>query len=171
MTFFLIAVVVIIIVAVSVQINNLTSEHDASYDLVTKEVISLLETLQAFYKHSYNDFCSNVYIIPIDLSGNLYGYTTEGKRNAEKIQIDLLIIDKVDNNLLDIIKYISHQTGADEFFKLTDRDGSTFFTAVSTYRFNGKFKKFMPYLHKAVVERFPELNIEFDGSRIIIHHM
>ncbi|MCX4357704.1 MAG: hypothetical protein OSJ43_16055 [Oscillospiraceae bacterium] len=174
MAFFLIAVIVIIIVVVSVQINNInnsTPTYDVSYDLVTKEVISLLEMLQKFYKNDSDWFSSLVMIIPVDLSGNLYGYSIEGKRNAEKILIELLITEKVDDMLLRVIENRANQTGSDSFFRLSNRDGQTQYTATSTYRFNGKFKKFMPYLHSAVVKRFPELSIQFDGSRIIIDHM
>lgn len=171
MAFLLIAVVVIIIVVVSVQINNVnnsTLEYDVSYDLVTKEVISLLETLQEFYK-GVTDFSGLVMIIPVDGSGVLYGIGSN--EIADRIQISLLFYDEVEGFLLNIIDNKAKQTGTDKSFKLKKRDGSTFYTAVSTYRFNGKYKKFMPYLHNAVVKRFPELGIQFDGSKIDIAHM
>lgn len=171
MTILLIAVVAIVIIAVSVQINNSTHSYDTSYDLVTKEVIQLLELLQAFIKCGPDSCFGSVQIIPIDLSGNLYGYTTEGKKNAEKIEIDVLIMDDDVNIFRSVLDFRANQAGTDKFYKLKTRDNLQWYSAVTTYRFNGKYKKFMPYLNNAVVKRFPELDIRFDGSMIIIKHM
>lgn len=164
----LIAVAVIAIIILIKKITASTNEYKESYDLVIKETISLLEKLQEFYKE-VNDFSGLVMVIPVDCYGNLYGYG--GDKMADRIRISLLFYDEMDENLLDIVNYNANKTGAGVFFRLEKMDGHTNYITISTSMFEGKYKKFMPFLHNAVAERFPKLNIKFDGSRIMIDHM
>ncbi len=116
-----------------------------------------------------SDFSGLVHVVPVDSYGNLYGYG--GNKPADRIWISLLFLDRIDQLHLDIINYNAKETDADIFFRVEEWEGSTYYMATTTARFEGKYKKFMPVLYRAVRERFPELNIEFDGSRISIDHM
>lgn len=181
-------IVVIIVVAVSVQINKINKkkrsrefnfskpEHNSSYDLVTNEVISLLETLQAFYKKGTDRFSDifyhyfyeshSVYITPVDLLGKPYG------RNAEKIQIELEIYNKVGDVIWRPIENeVAKPTGADKFFIFNSGDESASYTTVTTCRFNDDYRNYIIYLYYAIVKRFPELSVTCNGSHIRIEHM
>ncbi len=124
-------VAVIVTIVLSKKVES-TSEYKESYTLVIKEVISLLEKLQEFYK-GMNDFSGLVMIIPVDCYGNLYGYG--GDRTADRIQVSLLFYEKIDEYLQDIINYTANKTDANIYFKLKVMDGNTFFIATSFSKF------------------------------------
>ncbi len=167
---FIVILIGIIVVALVLALNRSGSSemNNESYSLVVENVISMLETLQKFYK-GVSDFSGSVNVIPIDSYGNLYGYG--GNKPADRIRISLLFLEEIDKLHLDIINYHANETDADVFFRVEEWEGNTYYMATTSARFEGKYKKFMSFLYRAVREKFPELKMEFDGSRICINHM
>ncbi len=165
----LIAVVAVVVIIIAVKSsNNQTSMNNETYDSVIKEVLMQLEILQNFYNRGMDEYCDFVTIIPVDCYGNLYGYGNN--KNADRIQVSLLFHERIDSGLLDIINFIADKTDADTLFQLKTMDGNTYYMATTFSRFEGNYKKFMPFLNSAVAERFPELRSKFDGSMISLSY-
>lgn len=143
-----------------------SEEIQESYSQVVHEVICALMALQKFYK-KLSSSCSRVQVFPVDKDETPYG---DYNKPADRIKITLLLRDRIDELYLPYFNNCAEETGCDSFFRLDDSEGLTYYKGI-TYRFKGKYKKFMPVLHKALIEQFPDLNIKFDGSRIMIDHL
>lgn len=164
MTFLLIAVVVIIIVAVSVQINKINVL--TSYEPVTKEVISLLETLQTIL---YNEKLRLVRIQSDFWNRKQRHGIISFFTDINKINVWLGFCKKNEDDMISLSMVQSRlsQTGADRFFNIIQTEDHIYFYAVAINKFDGSFRKYIPYLHNSLIEKFPNSNIRLDGSKTI----
>ncbi len=135
-----------------------------------KAVISLLEKLEEFRKRLGGISATYVSIIPVDSDGVYYGIGSN--KVANQLEIHLELFEKFDAYMLSIIKFAEDQTDSDALFEwvkdeqINEMVYAARFRPMFSARFKEHYKKFMPILYKAVVERFPDLNIELNSGNI-----
>lgn len=177
MLFFIIIAVVIFFVIICVVGNDMSkkTEIKKSYAPIIKEVLNLLEMLQKFNQEldkRYREILHNfVQIIPVNSNGELYGHNKQNNaERADRIWI-MTLVEIDDEFVLDIFNFVASETGISQRYNICGSQSSRCYRygATSFCNFEGFYKDFMPFLKDAVVEKFPDLKIEFDGSRIMIY--
>ena len=105
-----------------------------------------------------------MHIIPVNSDGVYYGI------GANRLEMYLLM-GKFDSYMICQIRFAEDQTDSDVHFELNiDEHNNMVYVARFGPRFSEHYEKFMPLLYKAVVERFPNLNIELYNGFISIHY-
>ena len=105
-----------------------------------------------------------MHIIPVNSDGVYYGI------GANRLEMYLLL-GKFDSYMISQIRFAEDQTDSDVHFELNiDEHNNMVYVARFVPRFSEHYEKFMPLLYKAVVERFPNLNIELYNGFISIHY-
>ncbi len=154
---YLILIVAVIVVLVLIFKKKRPSEEELSG--LIKEVNNIIDDFLNLQRNGYlSNHIGDMMIIPVDAKGDLYF-------NSDRINISILCLDDDELNLQSYQYIIDNN---DTRFRLVNWENSWNFACTTIACFNGEYKKVMPVIYKVVKAKYPELNWEFDGSRIIL---
>ncbi len=155
MGYFILIVAVIVVLVLILKKKGPTEEELSG---LIQEVNNIIDDFLNLSSNGYLDGrIGDMMIIPVDGTGNLYS-------NSDRITFSILCLDDRESDL-EGYRYILDNN--DTRFKLVNWQNSWNFDCTTIVRFNGEYKKIMPVIYKAVREKYPDLNWEFDGSMII----
>lgn len=163
MWLFVILLVIIIFSAISISNNTKTAKLNQEKNIpLIHETISKLKVLEQYSHLPFmGEECGLVMIIPVNSEGDLYN------RFSDRLKISLLLY----TNDMNIISSYEPRTDISSSFKLVREDNSLFYISTTYSTLYGEYKQFMPQLNATVRETFPNIEFEFDGSRIMTKHL
>lgn len=157
--------VVMALVVIGVNCSKKSEQARENYKNnipIIQETISKLKILEEYSHHPcVEEECGLVMVIPINEAGDLYF------PHSDRLKISLLLYTRDMNT----ISFFEQQTEISTLFQLKDEDNSFNYINITYGRFHGTYKEFMLQLNAAVEEAFPNVKVEFDGSRVMVQHL
>ncbi len=157
MWFILIVIVAIVIISLNNSAKERKSNQEKNIPLI-QETIMKLRTLEQYSLLPFmGEECGLVMIIPVNNEGDQYN------RRSDRLKISLLLY----TNDMNIISSYEPRTDIASYFHLVREDDTMSYISTTYSTLHGEYKAFMPQLNLAVREAFPNVEFEFDGSRVM----
>lgn len=159
----IILAIIIVVVVLSVSSSSKTDKQNQENNIpLIQETIAKLKVLEQYSHLPFmGEECGLVMVIPVNDVGDLYN------PRSDRLKISLLLY----TNDMNIISSYEPRTDIASSFRLVKEDNSLFYVSTTYSRLHGEYKKFMPHLNAAVHEAFPNVEFEFDGSRVMTKHL
>ena len=154
---------IILIIALSIRNSSKTARLNQEKNLpLIQETISKLKILEQYSHLPFiEEECGLVMIIPVNSEGDLYS------PRSDRLKISLLLY----NHDMNIISSYEPRTDIASSFQLIEEDNSLFYISITYSTLFGEYRQFMPLLDVAIKKAFPNVEFEFDGSRVMTKHL